>query len=83
MTEKEYQDKMKIFVCAGDTIQEHIDCIGMSRLELAKKLDVTIYDLNKVIEGETPITEKLSIKLEQVLGVPAKFWIDLDKISKL
>lgn len=72
---------MKLFICTGDTIQEHIDFIGMSNVELAARLKMDINELDKVIKGETRITNELSIKLEKLLDVPSKFWLKLDEQS--
>ena len=71
--------KKSLLTCSGDTIQEHIDYIGMSNKELAEKLDVDIDELNKVIKGKAPITKETATKLEYVLGVPASFWLNLER----
>lgn len=73
--------ELNLHTCVGDTIQEHIDFINMSNEELAKKLDITINELDKIIKCKTKITKELSIKLEQVLDVSANFWIKLSNLD--
>ena len=71
--------KKSLLTCPGDTIQEHIDHIGMSQAELAERLGRSIPKLNELIRGKAPITEETATKLEFVLGVPANFWLDLER----
>ena len=73
------QIKKPLLSCPGDTIQEHIDHIGMSQAELAERLGRSVPKLNELIKGKAPITKETATKLEYVLGVPASFWINLDR----
>lgn len=78
MTELEL--KKTLLTCPGDTIQEHIDHINMSQAELAERLGRSVPKLNELIKGKAPITKETAIKLEYVLGVPASFWINLERL---
>lgn len=71
--------KKLLLSCPGDTIQEHIDAIGMSQAELAERLGRSIPKLNELIKGKAPITKETATKLEYVLGVPANFWLSLER----
>lgn len=64
----------------GETIQEHIDEIGMSQAELAKRLGRSIPKLNELIKGKAPITKETASKLEYVLGIPISFWLNLERL---
>lgn len=64
----------------GETIQEHIDSVGMSQAELAERLGRSIPKLNELIKGKAPITKETASRLEYVLGIPAGFWLNLEKI---
>ena len=70
--------KKSLGSCPGDTIQEHIDEIGMSQAELAERLGRAIPKLNELIKGKTQITKETATKLEYVLGVQASFWLNLE-----
>lgn len=71
--------KKSLLSCPGDTIQEHIDFIGMSQAELAERLGRSVPKLNELIKGKAPITKETAQKLEYILGVEAGFWLNLEK----
>ncbi|WP_121666196.1 HigA family addiction module antitoxin [Mesonia aquimarina] len=73
------QIKKSLLSCPGDSIQEHIDHIGMSQAELAERLGRSIPKLNELIKGKAPITKETATKLEYVLGVSASFWLNLER----
>lgn len=73
------QIKKSLLSCPGDSIQEHIDHINMSQAELAERLGRSVPKLNELIKGKAPITKETATKLEYVLGVPASFWINLER----
>jgi len=60
----------------GDTIQEHIDFIGMSQAELAERMGRPKEKINDVIKGREPITTATAFQLEKVLGISANFWLN-------
>ncbi len=72
--------KKALLVCPGDTIQETIDEVGMSQAELAERMGRTKEKLNELIKGKAPLTKKTAIKLENVLGIPAILWMNLEKL---
>lgn len=59
----------------GETLLEIIDTIGMSQTELAKRMGRPIKTINEIIQGKASITAETAIQLEQVLRVPASFWL--------
>ena len=71
--------KKTLLSCPGDTIQEHIDHIGMSQAELAERLGRSVPKLNELIKGKAPITKETATRLDYVLGVPASFWLNLER----
>lgn len=73
------QIKKSLLSCPGDSIQEHIDHIVMSQAELAERLGRSVPKLNELIKGKAPITKETATKLEYVLGVPASFWLNLER----
>lgn len=60
----------------GDTIQEHIDFIGMSQVELAERMGRPKEKINDIIKGREPITTATAFQLEKVLGIPVSFWLN-------
>ena len=71
--------KKSLLSTPGDRIQEHLDFIGMSQAELAKRLGRSIPKLNELIKGKAPITTNTAAKLEYVLGIDASFWLNVEK----
>jgi len=64
--------------CPGDTIQEHIDFIGMSQAEFAERMGRPKEKINDLVKGRLPLTTSTAFKLEKVLGIPASFWINAE-----
>ncbi len=60
----------------GDTIQETIDELGMSQIELAERMGRSKEKLNDMIKGREPLSTETAYRLEKVLGIPASFWIN-------
>lgn len=60
----------------GDTIQEHLDFIGMSQAELAERMGRPKEKINDLIKGREPLTTATAFQLENVLGIPAGFWLN-------
>lgn len=71
--------KKSLLSAPGASIQENIDFIGMSQAELAERLGRSIPKLNELIKGKAPITKDTAVKLEYVLGIPASFWLNLER----
>lgn len=58
----------------GETLQETIGALGMSQTDLADRTGRSKKMINEIVKGKAPITPKMSLELERVLGVPASFW---------
>jgi HTH-type transcriptional regulator/antitoxin HigA len=59
----------------GETIADLIKEEGWSQADLARRLGYTLKDLGLLIDGKAPITEETALKLENVLGSTAGFWL--------
>jgi len=58
----------------GETLQETIEALGMSQVDLAERTGRSTKMINEIIKGKAPVTPKMSIELERVLDIPASFW---------
>lgn len=67
-----------LLVCPGDTIQEELDVLGMTQRELAERMGYPSNKLNQLIKGEVSLTRDTAGKLERVLGIPARTWLNLE-----
>ncbi|MDO4293855.1 MAG: HigA family addiction module antitoxin [Eubacteriales bacterium] len=66
----------------GATIKEQLNDKGMSQKEFAARMDMSEKHISKLIHGEVQLTPETAVRLELVLGVPAKFWNNLEAIYR-
>jgi addiction module HigA family antidote len=66
-------------IAPGETLRETLNALGMTRAELAKRTGRSLRFVEKILNAETAIPTEMAIKLQQVLKVPASFWINLEK----
>jgi addiction module HigA family antidote len=59
----------------GETLLEILETIGMSQVELAKRMGRPSKTINEIIQGKVAITAETALQLEQVLHIPASFWL--------
>jgi HTH-type transcriptional regulator / antitoxin HigA len=71
--------KRKLLSPPGDTIQETIDTLGMSQIELAERMGKDKKNINQIIKGKEAISLNTANLLERILGIPANFWYEREK----
>jgi HTH-type transcriptional regulator/antitoxin HigA len=59
----------------GETIADLIEEREWTQADLAKRLGYTTKHISLLINGKAPITEETAIRLENVLGSSASFWL--------
>ncbi len=59
----------------GETLLETLETIGMSQVELAKRMGRPVKTINEIIQRKAAITAETALQLEQVLHIPASFWL--------
>ncbi len=62
----------------GFTIKEQLVDRGISQKEFAVRMGLSEKHVSKLINGEVQLTPDVAVRLETVLGVPAKFWNKLE-----
>lgn len=67
----------------GETIREILESKSMTQAELANRMDRPTNKVNEVIQGKRQITADTALELELALGLPASFWINLEKNYQL
>jgi addiction module HigA family antidote len=60
----------------GETL---LETIGMSQAELAKRMGRPIKTINEIIQKKAAITAETALQLEQVLNIPASFWLNREQ----
>lgn len=58
----------------GTTLLETLNGLGISQADLSERTGRSKKMINEIIKGKAPITPKMSLELERVLGAPASFW---------
>ncbi len=66
----------------GATIKEQLNDRGMSQKEFAARIDMSEKHISKLINGDVHLTPDVAVRLEMVLGIPAKFWNNLEAIYR-
>ena len=72
------RSKSIVAVPPGNTIKEQFQDRGMSQKEFASRMDMTTKHISQLINGEVHLTPDVAVRLEMVLGIPAKFWNNLE-----
>lgn len=76
------KSKTYIATAPGATIKEQLVNRGMSQKEFAVRMDMSEKHISHLINGEVILTPDVANRLESVLGVPAKFWNNLESIYR-
>ena len=66
----------------GDTLQETLDALGMTQVELESRTGINKKTINQIIKGKESITQKTALALEKALKVPAHFWLNMDNLYR-
>ena len=72
-----------VAITPGETIREMLEEASMSQAELAQRMGRPANKLNEIVKGKRQITADTALELELVLGLPASFWINLEKNFQL
>ncbi|MCR5295668.1 MAG: helix-turn-helix domain-containing protein [Lachnospiraceae bacterium] len=66
----------------GATIKEQLIDRGMSQKEFAVRMNMSEKHISRLINGDVQLTPEAAVRLEMVLGVPARFWNNLEAIYR-
>ena len=72
--------KSRTFIATppGATIKEQLQDKGMNQKEFATRMELSQKHVSKLINGEVQLTPEVAVRLEMVLGIPARFWNKLE-----
>lgn len=76
------KSKSYIAIPPGATIKEQLEDRGITQKEFAVRMCMSEKHISKLINGEVQLTHEVANRLESVLGVPAKFWNNLESIYR-
>ena len=60
---------------SGDTIEDLLEEQEWTQAQLAERMGYSLQHVSQLIHGKAQITEETALKLEQVLGSTAEFWL--------
>ena len=66
----------------GATIKEQLEDRSMSQKEFAARMDMSEKHISHLINGDVLLTADVAYRLEMVLGLPARFWSNLESIYR-
>ena len=78
ISQQEHEYKPDVVFPPGETLQETLEALGMSRKDLAARTGLTAKHINEIIKGRASISEDTALRLERVLGIDASFWRNLE-----
>jgi addiction module HigA family antidote len=58
-------------------LEEFLKPLDMSQVTLAEKIGVSYPRVNELIHGKRGITPDTALRLEQLFGMEAQFWLNL------
>lgn len=71
-----------IAIPPGETIREQLENRGMIQKEFAIRMDMTEKHISHLLNGKVSLTIDVALRLEDVLGIPAKFWMNLEALYR-
>lgn len=63
----------------SETLADEIAARSMSQTDLAARLGRPVQVVNEILRGKKAITDDIALGLEEVLGIPAMFWVNLEQ----
>lgn len=69
-----------IAVPPGATIKEQLNDRGLTQKEFALRMELSEKHISKLINGQVALTPDVALKLEMVLGIKMKFWLNLEAL---
>ena len=71
-----------IAIPPGATVKEQLLNRGMSQKEFALRMDMSEKHISKFLNKDVILTTDMASRLEMVLGLPARFWNNLESIYR-
>ncbi|WP_050614957.1 ImmA/IrrE family metallo-endopeptidase [Bacillus testis] len=78
MTEQNFDFEYEYIIPPGETLLETIEAKGITQAELSQRTGRPMKTINGIIKGTIAITPETALQFEKVLGVPARFWNNLE-----
>ena len=60
----------------GEHLKDEIEARGIKQNDFAVDLDLPKSTISEIIRGKKPVNHDIALRLEKVLGISAKFWMN-------
>lgn len=67
-------------ISPGEILEEELDIRKMSQRELSEKTGLSTKHISQIINAKAPVTPETALKFERVLGMPARYWLNLETL---
>ena len=67
----------------GELLAEELAARGMTQKQLAAKMGRPAQVINEIVRAKKSITAQTALGLEEVLEIPAHFWMNLESTYQL
>jgi addiction module HigA family antidote len=67
-------------VAPGVVLVEALEERSWSQAELARRTDRPLKTINEIVHGKAAITPDTAIQFERVMGIPARLWLNLERM---
>lgn len=64
----------------GQILADALTDRGWSQAELARRTDRPVKTINEIVKGKATITPDTAIQFERVMGIPARLWLNLERL---
>ncbi|PHI41002.1 addiction module antidote protein, HigA family [Actinobacillus succinogenes] len=65
-------------ISPGEILEDELEMRDMSQRELSEKTGISTKHISQIINAKAPITPETALKFERVLGMPARYWLNLE-----
>ena len=69
-----------MIIAPGETIKEALSDRDLRPYDLAVSLNITIMDLEALLDGNKVIDTEIAKGLQELLGIEKQFWLNLQQI---
>ena len=71
-----------IAIPPGATIREQLENRGIPQKEFALRMGMSEKHISSLINGKVELTPEVALRLESVLGLPARFWNNMESVYR-
>lgn len=67
-------------ISPGEILEEELELRSMTQRELSEKTGLSLKHISQIINAKTSITPNTALLFERVLGMPARYWLNLEML---